>query len=137
MTDQLRGKRALVTGASRGLGAYIARGLAKEGVDLTLSARDKGKLDAVAKECTALGVAVRVLGADVCRADDRIRLLEEAGEIDILVNNAGVELTRRLIDQSEEDVRVQIETNLVAPIELTRLVLPKMIARGSGVVVNV
>jgi short-subunit dehydrogenase len=137
MFDQLKGTRALVTGASRGLGVYIARGLAKEGIELLLVARDENKLSSVAEECRALGVTVRVLGADVCRAEERQRLVQQAGDLDILVNNAGIEITRSLVDQSEDDVRRQIETNLVAPIELTRLFLPGMIARGRGVVVNV
>jgi short-subunit dehydrogenase len=137
MFDQLKGRRALVTGGSRGLGVYIARSLAREGVDLVLVARDSAKLDAVAKECRALGADVQLIGADVCRAEDRRRILDEAGDLDILVNNAGVETTQRLVDQSEDAVRSQIETNLVAPIELTRQVLPRMLERGRGVVVNV
>lgn len=137
MFKELQGKRALLTGASRGLGVYIARGLATEGVDLVLSARDAAKLEGTAEECRRLGVNVALCAADVCSAEDRERLLREAGAIDILVNNAGVEITRRLQDQTAEDVRAQIETNLVAPIELMRAALPDMIARGSGVVVNV
>lgn len=137
MSNELTGKRALVTGASRGLGVYIAKRLAAEGVDLVLAARDSAKLDGTARECRALGVTVEQIAADVTRAEDRERLLAEAGELDILVNNAGVEITRRLVDQSEDDVRAQMETNLVAPTLLTRLVLPQMLARGSGVVVNV
>lgn len=137
MAEQLKGRRALVTGASRGLGVYIARALAKEGLDLVLVARDGAKLDATAKECRALGVDVQVSSADVSRAEDRRRVLAEAGDLDVLVNNAGVEITRGLTDQSEAEVRAQIETNLVAPLELTRLALPGMLARGRGVVVNV
>lgn len=137
MFENLKGKRALVTGASRGIGVYIARELAKEGAVLALAARDTEKLGAVASECRALGATVRVVGADVSRAADRLRLLAEAGEIDILVNNAGVEIPRAFTDQSEEEVRAQIETNLVAPIELTRAALPAMLSRKSGVVVNV
>ncbi len=137
MFQELRGKRTLVTGASRGLGAQIARGLAKQGVELVLAARDAKKLESVARECSELGAKVRVASADLGRAEDRHRLVQEAGEIEILINNAGVEFTKRLVDQTEAEVRAQIETNLVAPIELMRLVLPGMIARGRGVVVNV
>jgi short-subunit dehydrogenase len=137
MGEQLRGQRALLTGASRGIGTFIARGLAKEGIALVLAARDTAKLEGVARECSALGVQVSVIGADICRSEDRERLLSEAGVLDILVNNAGIEITKGLQDQTEEDVRAQIETNLVAPIELTRRALPAMVARGRGVVVNV
>lgn len=137
MFKQLRGKRVLLTGASRGIGVHIAERLAREGVELVLVARDQQKLGAVAERCRELGAKVEVLAADVSRAEDRARLLKEAGEIDILINNAGVELSRRLIDQSESDVRSQIEINLVAPIELSRAFVPGMIARGRGVIVNV
>lgn len=137
MSDKLKGKRALVTGASRGIGVYIARAFAKEGIDLVLAARDVAKLDAVAAECRGLGVAVRVLAADVSRAADRLHLIAEAGNIDILVNNAGIEITKALASQTEEDVRAQIETNLIAPIELTRAALPAMLSKKSGIIVNV
>lgn len=137
MFENLKGKRALLTGASRGLGVYIACELAKEGVELVLAARDTARLDAVATECRQLGATVSVLGADVSRAADRARLVSEAGDLDILVNNAGIEIPKALTDLSEEEVRAQIDTNLVAPIELTRAVLRGMLARKSGVVVNV
>jgi short-subunit dehydrogenase len=137
MFDTVRGRRALVTGASRGLGTHIARGLAERGAELVLCARNAARLDRTAGECRKAGVTVKVVEADVCRAEDRARLLTEAGDIDILVNNAGVEVTKRLVDQTEDDVRSQIETNLVAPIDLMRRALPAMIARGRGVVVNV
>ncbi|MDP1570872.1 MAG: SDR family NAD(P)-dependent oxidoreductase [Vicinamibacterales bacterium] len=137
MSADLRGQRALVTGASRGLGLHIAERLAREGIALVLAARDREKLDQVAEKCRALGVRVEVVSADVARAEDRARLSKEAAAIDILVNNAGIEVTQLLVDQSEDEVRAQIEINLVAPIELTRASLPAMIARGSGVIVNV
>ena len=137
MSANLRGQRALVTGASRGLGLHIAERLAHEGIALVLAARDREKLEQVAEKCRALGVRVEVVSADVARAEDRARLSKEAAAIDILVNNAGIEVTQLLVDQSEDEVRAQIEINLVAPIELTRASLPAMIARGSGVIVNV
>jgi len=75
MFTELKGRRALLTGASRGLGVFIARGLAKEGVDLVLTARDASKLAGVKAECEKLGSRVSVLAVDVCLADDRERLL--------------------------------------------------------------
>lgn len=135
--QQLTGRTVLLTGASRGIGAVLALRLAQERSHLVLAARDAQKLDAVALRCTALGARVRVVAADVSRAEDRRRLVETAGDVDILINNAGVEATLALADQRREDVEAQILTNLLAPIELTRLVLPGMLARHSGVVVNV
>ena len=137
MFDRLEGKRVLITGASRGLGAHVARALADQGMSLILSARDASKLDEVALSCRNAGAEVSCVSADICQEDCRERLLAEAGDLDVLVNNAGVEVTLGLTEQTAEDVRQQIETNLLAPIELTRLVLPRMISRGRGVVVNV
>lgn len=137
MFKDLKGKRALVTGASRGIGAHIAERLAREGAELVLVARDRDKLAAVAETCKQLGARVELCAADVSKAEHRRRLVQEAGVVDVLVNNAGVESTRRLVDQSESEVRAQIEINLIAPIELTRAIVPGMIARGRGVVVNV
>jgi len=137
MFETLRGKRVLITGASRGIGVHIAERVTREGAELVLVARDADKLARVAERCRALGGKVEVVAADVSKAEDRARLVDAAGELDVLINNAGVENTRRLADQTEAEVRAQIEINLVAPIELTRALLPGMIARGRGAVVNV
>lgn len=134
---QLRGSTVLLTGASRGIGAVIATRLAHEGANLVLAARDAHRLERVRRDCAALGVPVRVAVADVSQRDDRERLVREAGEIDVLVNNAGVEITERLVDQSLDEIEAQVATNLAAPIALTRLVLPGMLARRRGAVVNV
>lgn len=137
MTLDLRGRIVLVTGASRGLGAHIARGLASTGATLILSARDAATLTETAQACEALGAAVSRVAADLTQASDRAKLIEQAGELDVLINNAGVEFPRRLIDQTDEQVHAQLETNVVAPIDLTRRVLPGMLARGRGTIVNV
>lgn len=135
--ENLRGKRVLLTGASRGIGVYIARALAREGADLVLAARDESRLETVARECEMSGSEVRVVAADVSSNDDRQRLIDEAGDIAVLVNNAGIERPLRFTDLSDTDVAEQIATNLLAPIELCRLALRGMLARGSGVLVNV
>jgi short-subunit dehydrogenase len=124
MLHVLAGRTALVTGASRGLGVFIARRLAKERMHLVLSARDGRKLAALREELAREGLDVRIVAADVRSASERARLVEEAGAIDVLVNNAGLEVTRAFADQSEADVAAQLETNLVAPIDLSRRVLP-------------
>lgn len=90
--SELRGKRALVTGASSGIGAVLARELAALGVDLVLSARRKDALDEVARQCGERGVRVDVVTADLGRADAATALWTAAsagGPIDILINNAG------------------------------------------------
>ena len=135
----LRGKNALLTGASRGIGPYIARALAQKGVNLALTARTVDALGATAKEASALGVEAVAIPVDVTDQAGRKRLLEEAvaanGPIDILINNAGIEWLCEYTKLSPEQIEQMIQTNLVAPLILSRLVLPQMIARGSGHVV--
>ena len=139
--EQLRGANAVLTGGSRGIGPYIARALAREGVNLALVARDGAKLEAVRTEVEGLGVRAVAIAADVCRADDRQRLVDEAtqalGPIDILINNAGVEPTSPFARLDPETIEATYATNLVAPALLLRAVLPGMIERGRGHIVNV
>jgi short-subunit dehydrogenase len=141
MTVDVRGRRVLVTGASRGLGVYVAKALAAGGAELVLSARDLASLDATAAACEALGARVEVVAASLDRADERARLIDgllaTGGALDILINNAGVEHTKSLLDQSDAEVQAQLELNLHAPIDLIRRVLPAMLARGRGTIVNI
>src|SRR5690606_17508076 len=122
-----KGKTALVTGASRGIGVYIARALAKEGMNLVLTARDKKTLEGIVAECEQLGVKALAVAADVSRAEDRERLVREAAEIVVLVNNAVIEVAIAFNDQTEPDFTKQLKANCVAPLDLTRRVLPSMI----------
>ncbi|MDH3653496.1 MAG: SDR family NAD(P)-dependent oxidoreductase [Myxococcales bacterium] len=134
----LAGKTALLTGASRGLGPYIARAFAERGVHLALTARTADALEATAREATEFGVRAIAIPEDVTDPSGRMRLLERAGTlgpIDILINNAGIEWVCQYTNMSVEEIERMVQTNLVAPLMLSRLVLPDMIARGSGHVV--
>jgi short-subunit dehydrogenase len=135
----LRGKNAVLTGASRGLGPYIARALAQKGVNLALTARTADAVEATAKEASALGVEAIAIPADVTDPAGREQLLEKAvvanGPIDILINNAGIEWVCEYTKMSAEQIERMVQTNLIAPLILSRLALPNMIARGSGHVV--
>ena len=135
----IRGAHALVTGGSRGLGPYIARALAGEGANLTLTARSADALREVVEELAGKATRVHSIAADVCDDGARRKLLEEAesvlGPIDILVNNAGIEQIVSYTDLPPDRIEAMIDTNLVAPLILSRLVLERMIERGRGHVV--
>jgi short-subunit dehydrogenase len=137
----LRGTNAIVTGASRGIGVHIARALADEGVNLSLAARSETELEQVRLEMEGLGVRAIATVCDVAIADDRARLLSrteaDLGPIDILINNAGIERIRRFEDAAETDFTETLAINLEAPILLTHAVVPGMLQRGRGHVVNI
>jgi short-subunit dehydrogenase len=137
----LRGTTAVLTGASRGIGVHIARALAKEGVNLSLAARSEDELEVVRKEMAALGVKAIATRCDVTSADDRSQLLDrtqsELGPVDILINNAGIETVARFESASEDDLVRTLDVNLVAAMLLTRSVLPGMLERRRGHVVNI
>jgi short-subunit dehydrogenase len=141
MPTRLPGATALLTGASQGIGPFIGRALAAERVNLALAARSAGKLDEAAHELASLGVRCLAVPADVTSAADRDRLVDQVeralGPVDILVNNAGVEHGGRFVTRSPAEITQLVETNVLGPMLLARRVLPGMIARGRGHVINV
>jgi short-subunit dehydrogenase len=138
--ETLRGKNAIVTGASRGVGVYIARALASEGVNLVLAARTAEQLESVARDLSQLGVQAVAIPTDITQAADRDALLAGAerqlGQIDILINNAAVIEWTPYAEQESQQIARIIETNLMAPLFLTRGVLPGMLERHCGHIVN-
>ncbi len=137
----LAGKNAILTGASQGIGPYIANALAAQGVNLLLIARSGEKLERVAAQIPAGNVTVRTAATDLtdpsARTNVAKRARSEFGQIDILVNNAGFEELRRFHRQEPEVIEKTIETNVLAPMLLTREVLTYMVQRGYGHIVNV
>ena len=127
----LRGKTALLTGASSGLGPHIARRLRDEGAKLVLSARSEAALNQVAEQ---LGRS-RVIVADLSRKREAERLAEEAGHVDVLISNAGVPASGRLVTYDVSEIDRAMEVNLRAGIVLARLLAPAMIRRKSGHIV--
>jgi len=138
---KLKGKNALLTGGSMGIGPNIARVLAREGVNIALSARSEDKLKAVAEELTEYNVRAIAVPADVTDPDSREKMVEkvksEFGQIDLLINNAGIEWLSSFNDLTQKEIENMIQTNLIAPLMITRLVLPEMLKRSSGHVVTI
>lgn len=135
---EVAGKHALLTGASRGLGRVIAQQLVDAGMNVTLTARSDSEL----KELSGrLGSAASAVTADVASPDERTALLQAAeatfGPVDVLVNNAGVEYAATFAKQSTDEVERTVDVNLTAAMLLTRAVLPSMLERGYGHIVNV
>ncbi|MGH2961086.1 MAG: SDR family NAD(P)-dependent oxidoreductase [Solirubrobacterales bacterium] len=140
MGVELRGARALVTGAAGGLGQYIARALAREGVNLALSDLPGSELEGVAEQVRALGVQAHAVPADLADSGERERLVRDAteaiGPLDVLVNNAGLEFGGSFTKTTREEVEAIATVNLIAVMDLTWLVLPGMLERRRGHVVN-
>ena len=137
----LAGANALVTGASGGIGPYIARALAGEGANIAVSGRRVDALEALVAELAGLGARAEPVPADLADPADAEALIERSeaalGPIDVLVNNAGVEFAAAFASQPTEELRTTVEINLWAPLLLTRRVLPGMLERGRGHVVFV
>lgn len=136
----IAGKTVLLTGASRGIGACIARALAKEQATVVGVARSLEGLNQVGAEIIAAGGQWIGIPFDISQIEQLALLVEKiqnlTGAIDILINNAGIEIYRAFQDYSTTDCKSVIETNLLAAMELSRLVLPSMLARRSGHIVN-
>lgn len=137
----LKGKVAMVSGASRGIGRAMALGLAREGCRLSLCARGKEHLDQAAREAQACGVEVITLAIDVTREDEARRWVEETrqrfGQVDILINNVGGSRPGGNLSVSSEDWRAGFALNFFSALDLCRLVVPLMRERQSGCVINI
>jgi len=137
----LGGKKAIVTGASKGLGRAIAEELAGEGADLAVCARHQDELDAAAAELRSSGRAVHAQVADVTDPeqikDFVARSAEALGAVDILVNNAGAARPGTFEALTDEDWKVDLDVKLFSMVRFTREVLPHFRARGGGRIINI
>lgn len=134
----IAGKRALVCASSKGLGMGCAMALAEAGVDLVLNARGAEALEATAAEIRATyGVQVTTVAADVTTEDGRAAVLAAAGDVDILVTNAGGPPPGQWTDWDRDDFIKALDANMLTPIALIKALVPGMIARGWGRVVNI
>ncbi|WP_339693592.1 SDR family oxidoreductase [Celeribacter baekdonensis] len=134
----ISGKRALVCASSKGLGLGCARALAEAGVDLVMNARGREALElAAAAIRTEFGVSVTTVAADVTSEEGRAAVLKAAGEVDILVTNAGGPPPGMWTDWEREDFIKALDSNMLTPIALIKSLVPGMIDRGWGRVVNI
>jgi len=134
----IKGKRALVCASSKGLGLGCARALAEAGVNLVMNARGAEALEASAAAIRAdYGVDVVTVAADVTTEEGRARLLATASDVDILVNNAGGPPPGKWTDWEREDFIKALDANMLTPIALIKALVPGMMERGWGRVVNI
>jgi citronellol/citronellal dehydrogenase len=147
--DRFRGRNAIVTGSSRGIGAALAERLAAEGASVVLVARTldhhdhlAGSLNETAERCRRFGTRIETVVADLADGDSRGTIVPRAlelfdGRIDILVNNAAAAVYQSVLDYPLRRRRLMFEVNVEAPIDLTQAVVPSMVERGEGWIVNV
>jgi len=142
-TDHKRfaGQVILITGASSGIGKATAKVFAKAGASLMLAARRLDRLNEVAATCQAFGVPCEVLETDVQDHQQVLRLvdktIEKFGRIDVLINNAGMGTFAPFHQQSWENIRRTLRTNLEGVIAVSHAAIPHLIHQQSGVIVNV
>ncbi len=140
MTD-LKNKNALITGAGKGIGKAIALALAKEGVNVILVARTQEEIDSVAAKVRSLRVKALAITADVADINSVNSAVEKAlaefGNIDILINNAGIAAFGKFLELEPTDWERIIQVNLMGTYYVTRAVLPNMIERQTGDIINI
>ena len=137
----LKGKRALITGGTHGLGMAMAKGLAKAGAELVINGTTPEKMEKALKEYRSEGITVHGFLFDVtddAAAKAHVDNIEnEIGPIDILVNNAGIIKRVPLKDMETEDYRKVIDVDLVGPFIMAKYVVRHMIERGGGKIINI
>ena len=141
LAQTLQGKIAFITGAARGIGKATALHLAKEGVNVGLLARTEETLKAVATEIEGLGVKVVYATADVSSKEQVeaaiSSLTNELGQADILINSAGIATFGTVLDMDPAEWKQIIDTNLMGTYFVTRAVLPQLIEKNGGDIINI
>ncbi|MFD1176486.1 3-ketoacyl-ACP reductase [Paenibacillus puldeungensis] len=141
MAQSLNAKVAIVTGGARGIGKATAIALAKEGVNVGLLARTEATLKEVAAEIESLGVKVAYVAVDITSQEQVEAAVEalknELGPADILINSAGVATFGTLLEMDPEEWKGMIDTNLMGTYYVTRAVLPQLIEKNKGDIINI
>jgi citronellol/citronellal dehydrogenase len=147
--NRFRGRNAIVTGASRGIGAALTERLAAEGASVVIVARTvdrhdhlSGSLNGTLERCRAYGTKVEAVVADLADADSRATIVPRAleifdGRVDILINNAAAAVYQSVLDYPLRRRRLMFEVNFQAPVDLMQAIVPSMTERGEGWIVNV
>jgi short-subunit dehydrogenase len=139
-THLLRDRKALVSGASKGLGRQLALQLAQKGADLVLLARDRDRLEEVARQVRRRGAGCEAMVCDLSRTGEIAEAcarINAAGGVDVLINNAGLGFYKPFLEHSLREHDAIIDVNLRGLIHLTQRLLPSMLERGSGHIVNI
>lgn len=137
---RLAGQVALITGASSGIGAAIARALLGEGADLVLVARRADRLEALAAQAREQGRRCAVVAGDVREEETARRAVEAArglGRLDLLVNNAGIAIYKPLAETTADEYDAMMDTNMRSTFLFTRHAVPVLLAQGAGTIINV
>ena len=139
MDLQVRGKTALVTGSTAGIGLAIAKTLAQEGVDVILNGRNQERVDALVHQLTAElpGTRFRGIAADFSQVEEINALLAQLPQVDILINNVGIFEPREFTQISDEDWFKFFEVNVMSGVRLSRHYFPNMLANGWGRIIFV
>lgn len=138
---ELAGIKVIVTGASSGIGAALARQLADEGAVVAGVARRADALQAVIDDCMTSSPESTAFVGDLSDPEAACALMEQIWNhysgVDVLINNAGMGMRKRLLDHRPEDIDVVLRTNLVGPIRMSQTLIPKMLEAGNGMIVNI
>ncbi|HET7712069.1 MAG TPA: SDR family NAD(P)-dependent oxidoreductase, partial [Thermoanaerobaculia bacterium] len=134
---QLAGKSVVITGASSGIGRETALELARRGARVIAAARRGQLLETLAVECRALGAECTPFVVDVASANDCRRLIFSAPRVDVLINNAGFAVFDAIEEASADDLHEMMQTNYFGAVHCIQAVLPQMLVRGKGTIVNV
>jgi len=141
MSDQkLKGRIALITGASKGLGKAMAFSLAGAGAKLALASRNRTQLEEVAREIANAGGEARIFQADVAREDEVLKLEQDVvavfGKVNILINNAGINIRKQITEFTLEEWNRVMDTNVTSVFLMCRSFVPHMRGQGYGRIIN-
>ena len=140
MQFDLKGRTAVITGGSRGLGEAMAKALVHAGAQIALVARDRARMERVRDDIAAIGGVAEVFVADVTREQDVANLAEAVkarfGSPQILINSAGINLRKNLVDFTLEEFRSVVDGSLISTFLMCRAFVPGMMGKGYGRIVN-